>query len=64
MLSVLALIPLLGFLGFGLLWLTVVGIGVARGWIQRRVEVVVETCGIYWLYVCGLWVVLFALVYN
>lgn len=48
----------------GMLWLGVVGVGVLRGWFTRGVDVIVETCGIYWAFVCALWLVLFALVYN
>lgn len=48
----------------GVLWLVVVGTGVARGWITQRVDVIVETCGFYWFFVCALWLILFALVYN
>lgn len=48
----------------GILWLGTVGLGVARGWFRRGVDVIVETCGIYWAFVCVLWLVLFALVYN
>jgi heme/copper-type cytochrome/quinol oxidase subunit 3 len=50
--------------GVGLLWLGVVGIGVATGWITRGIDVLVETCGIYWGFVCMLWLILFGLVYN
>lgn len=50
--------------GAGMLWLATVGVGVARGWFTRGVDVIVETCGIYWMFVCVLWLVLFALVYN
>jgi heme/copper-type cytochrome/quinol oxidase subunit 3 len=48
----------------GILWLAVVGLGVARGWFTRGVDVIVETCGFYWAFVCVLWLILFALVYN
>lgn len=48
----------------GLLWLGIVGVGVARGWLTRGVGVLVETCGFYWGFVCALWLILFALVYN
>jgi cytochrome c oxidase subunit 3 len=37
----------------------------ARGWIySARRHQAVELCAIYWIFVCGLWVVLFALVYT
>lgn len=48
----------------GMLWLGTVGLGVARGWFTRGVDVIVETCGFYWGFVCALWLILFALVYN
>ena len=48
----------------GILWLGTVGLGVARGWFTRGVDVIVETCAFYWAFVCVLWLLLFALVYN
>jgi heme/copper-type cytochrome/quinol oxidase subunit 3 len=48
----------------GVIWLTVVGVGVAREWFSHRVDVIVETCALYWFFVCALWLLLFALVYN
>jgi cytochrome c oxidase subunit 3 len=47
-----------------MLWLGVVGAGVKRGWFGSRTYGVVEACGIYWFFVCALWLVLFALVYH
>lgn len=44
--------------------LGVVAVGVARGWFAAGVYGVVEACGIYWFFVCALWLVLFALVYH
>ena len=47
-----------------LVWLGVVVAGVARRYFRDPIYGVVEACGIYWLYVCVLWLVLFALVYH
>ena len=46
------------------LWLAVVALGAYGGRFGARQYVWVETCAIYWFFVCALWLALFALVYH
>jgi len=44
-------------------WLTVMAALVRRGALSRARRTALEMCGMYWYFVCGLWVILFPLVY-
>ena len=44
-------------------WLAVVAVGARRSRYTALRYTGVELCGMYWYYVCGLWVILFTLVY-
>ena len=45
------------------LWLLFVLAGALRGRYSRESNTGVQVCGVYWYFVCALWVVLFGLVY-
>jgi len=44
-------------------WLAVVAVLARRGRFTRAHHAALEMCSLYWYFVCGLWVVLFPLVY-
>lgn len=44
-------------------WLLAVLVGALRGRYDRRNFVGVQVCGVYWAFVCALWLVLFGVVY-
>jgi heme/copper-type cytochrome/quinol oxidase subunit 3 len=44
-------------------WLGVVFLGAVRGRYSAERRTAVELCALYWYFVCGLWIVLFGLVY-
>jgi heme/copper-type cytochrome/quinol oxidase subunit 3 len=58
---------LIGCHGFHVLaavtWLAIITLLARRGRFDARQHAPLEMCGIYWYFVCGLWVVLFPLVY-
>ncbi|MGH7290897.1 MAG: cytochrome c oxidase subunit 3, partial [Myxococcota bacterium] len=45
-------------------WLGVVGLWAWRGRLVGGDDTAVDACTIYWLFVCALWLVLFAMVYQ
>ncbi len=47
-----------------ILWLAVVAIGVFRQRFTAASHVALEVCGVYWCFVCALWLALFGLVYQ
>lgn len=58
---------LIGCHGFHVLaavtWLAIVTILARRGRFDAQKHAALEMCGVYWYFVCGLWAVLFPLVY-
>jgi heme/copper-type cytochrome/quinol oxidase subunit 3 len=46
------------------LWLGIVSVGTGLGRFDGEHHTAVELCTMYWSFVCGLWLVLFALVYQ
>ena len=45
-------------------WLAIVWAWAGRGRFAGGRDAAVDACTIYWIFVCGLWIVLFGLVYQ